>query len=173
MDSSRGRICLTYSFQNTLTSRKTPSLFNLYTNYLVLNKHQLSDMIIPLLETESLRPLEVWTLVTYKPLANIRRHANTMGSIFTYPCEWLLSYFILTAIGAGRDVSCFTCSRQCWLRTDNVARAFRRWTLALLSTSCSLTLTVRTHCQGTHLSSLCTKVLENQPGIHTVTPGVS
>lgn len=49
-------------------------------------------MIIHLLEMESLRPLEGWTLVTYKPLANIRRHVNSMGSVFRHGFLWVASF---------------------------------------------------------------------------------
>lgn len=33
-----------------------------------------------------------WTLVTYKPLANIRKHMNSMGSILTYSFLWVASF---------------------------------------------------------------------------------
>lgn len=73
-----------------------------------------------------------------------------------FSCKWIVSPLHFTAVGAGRDAFCFVFPYAlCRARIDN------------------MTLTITEQYQSTHLSSLWTKALENQPCVHTVAPGVA
>lgn len=148
-------------------------------NYLICSQTSSSSTIIYWnnhLEVEELKFPQVWSLVIH----TCKGDANSAGSTLRLlPCVWIapllssptLPYLILAAVRTSK-VSLWSPCQPVLAQDRDGRKHFQILSLLvhLFLWPSHLKNSVGAY---THLPSLWIKVLENQPGVHTVTPCVS